>query len=139
VRDSSGNNRSSNRNDNDPAQEEPGGDHKTTRVVKTLWPKQAGTIRLTRRFGDALVCVRYRHDATGLHRFTTVEVIVDEAPVSGLRVDRRIYGVHIGLHESELRARAIGQGARWDNHSKLWRMRGKAIKFLGLRERIRAG
>ena len=125
-------------NDEDKAAgeaDDPG--YKETRVVKTLWPKQAGTIRLTRRFGSTLVCVRYRHDATGLHRFTTVEVVVDEAPISGTRVDRQIYGVRIGLHEHELRARAKAHGARWDNQAKLWRMRGQAVKLLGLRRRIR--
>jgi hypothetical protein len=121
--------------DNDTDRDPPG--HKTTHVVKTLWPKQAGTIRLTQRFGSALVCVRYRHDAAGLHRFTTVEVVVDEAPVSSTRLDRQIYGVRIGLHEPELRARAKAHGARWDNQAKLWRMRGKAVKLLGLYRRIR--
>lgn len=54
-----------------------------THVVKTLWPPQAGTIKLSRRYGPALLCVRYRHDETGLRRYTTIELIVDEAPVMG--------------------------------------------------------
>lgn len=57
-----------------------------THVVKTLWPPQAGTIKLSRRYGPALLCVRYRHDEAGLRRYTTVELIVDEAPVKGNRL-----------------------------------------------------
>ncbi|HKX41878.1 MAG TPA: hypothetical protein VJO99_12025, partial [Burkholderiaceae bacterium] len=54
---------------------------RTTHVVKRLSPTQAGALKLARRYGDALVCVRYRHDAAGRHRYTTVELIIDEAPI----------------------------------------------------------
>jgi hypothetical protein len=111
--------------------------HRNTQVVKTLWPPRPGTLKLARRFGNTLVCVRYRHDPLGLHRYTTVELIVDEAPVTSARVDRHVYGVKIGLHEHELRARAKAQGAKWDDAAKLWRLRGKAVKHLGLQARVR--
>jgi hypothetical protein len=110
--------------------------HKQTSVVKTLWPSQAGTLKLVRRFGSALVCVRYRHDATGLRRLTTVELVVDEAPVASRQSDRRVYGVRIGLHENELQARVKAHGAKWDKPAKLWRMRGRAIKLLKLYTRV---
>ncbi|NRF67842.1 hypothetical protein HLB44_12685 [Aquincola sp. S2] len=90
-----------------------------TRVVKTLWPPQAGTIKLSRRYGAALLCVRYRHDATGLRRYTTVELIVDEAPVTGPGVDRRIFAVRIGRLENELQATARALGAKWDKDAEL--------------------
>jgi hypothetical protein len=45
----------------------------------TLRPGQKGTKKLVSRFGDRLICVRYRYDATRRKRFTTVELIVDEA------------------------------------------------------------
>ena len=45
----------------------------------TLRPGQKGTKKLVARFGDRLICVRYRHDTTCRKRFTTVELIVDEA------------------------------------------------------------
>lgn len=52
-----------------------------TRVTKTLWPGQPGTLKLRQRHGPALLCVRYRHDADNQRRYTTVEIIVDEAPL----------------------------------------------------------
>ncbi len=52
------------------------------RVTKTLEPDQPGAVRLTRQYGDALLCVRYRRDPRGLTRYTTVELIVDRAPVA---------------------------------------------------------
>ena len=42
----------------------------STRVVKKMSPAQPGAVKLARRFGDALVCVRYRHDAQGQQRYT---------------------------------------------------------------------
>jgi len=45
----------------------------------TLRPGQKGTKKLLARFGDRLICVRYRYDTTRRKRFTTVELIVDEA------------------------------------------------------------
>ena len=50
------------------------------RVVKTLLPAQPGTLKLQRRYGDALLCVRYREDAGGTTRYTIVELVVDSAP-----------------------------------------------------------
>lgn len=110
--------------------------HRQTRVVKTLWPRQAGTIKLLQRFGADLVCVRYRHDLTGLHRLTTVEIVVDQNSVASRRSDREVFSVRIGRLEHELRARAKAQGARWDDTSKLWRMRGKGVKLLKLHARV---
>jgi hypothetical protein len=47
------------------------------RVVKKLSPAQPGAIKLGRRYGDALLCVRYRHDNNNQYRYTTVELIVE--------------------------------------------------------------
>jgi len=49
-------------------------------VVKTLRPGDSGTKKLTERFGDRLVCVRYRKDGDKKRRYTTIELIVDEGP-----------------------------------------------------------
>ena len=52
-----------------------------TRVVKKIPASQPGALKLARCYGDALVCVRYRHDAQGLNRYTTVDLMVDHAPI----------------------------------------------------------
>lgn len=46
----------------------------------TLRPGQRGTRKLVDRFGEKLICARYRYDPAGRRRVTTVELIVDEAP-----------------------------------------------------------
>ncbi len=45
-----------------------------------LKPGQNGTKKLLARFGERLVCVRYRYDAARSLRFTTVELIVSQGP-----------------------------------------------------------
>lgn len=44
------------------------GDDTTFPVIKRMAPHQPGAVKLARRYGDALVCVRYRQDPDGQHR-----------------------------------------------------------------------
>jgi hypothetical protein len=44
-----------------------------------LKPGQRGTKRLSEKYGDQLVCVRYRYDDATKKRYKTVELIVDVA------------------------------------------------------------
>jgi len=103
------------------------------RVTKTLEPDQTGAVRLTRQYGDALLCVRYRRDPRGLTRYTTVELIVDRAPVATKSM--RVVGVRIQFGEEQLRLRARNAGARWDKEARLWRMPLSIARALGLTER----
>jgi hypothetical protein len=48
------------------------------RTRLTLAPGQNGTKKLARRFGERLICVRYRYDEVTKRRFKTVELVVDE-------------------------------------------------------------
>jgi hypothetical protein len=116
--------------------DERGSGPERTSVVKTLWPPQPGTVKLSRRFGEALLCVRYRHDRTGLRRYTTVELIVEQAPVTSRRADESAHSVHIGLFEKELRRLAMEHHATWDDATRTWRMTGATIKRLGLERQV---
>ncbi len=50
------------------------------RVRLVRRPGQHGTREYTEQYGDRLICVRYRYDATAGRRYKTIEIIVDEAP-----------------------------------------------------------
>ena len=45
----------------------------------TLRPGQKGTKHLMEKYGERLICVRYRYDETTHKRYTTVELIEAEA------------------------------------------------------------
>jgi hypothetical protein len=105
------------------------------RVSKKLAPTQPGAIKLARRYGDALLCVRYRRSANGSHRCTTVELIVECVPLAQPRGDR-IVGVRIGCDETQLPAIARESGATWDRAARLWRMPLRTAKRLRVAERV---
>lgn len=117
-----------------PASDEP---WPTTRVSKTLWPPQAGTKRLRDRYGAALVCVRYRHDAEGRHRYTTVELMVDHGPVRTPRGGRRIYELDVPYWNDTLRRELLNAGAEWDKEANVWRLSLSTGKALGVVRQMR--
>jgi len=104
-----------------------------------LKPGQKGTKRMVERFGDSLLCVRYRYDETRGVRLKTVEIIVDEKewkPSSRLR-DDYIVAVTVPNTENDLRDMLKAAGGRWDPLEKLWRVRyGSISGNAELEERI---
>jgi hypothetical protein len=104
------------------------------RVTKKLLPGQPGTLKLARRYGDKLLCVRYRLDAQQRQRYTTVELVIDRGPASRRR--DRIVWVKVRFEEAALQAQIRAQGAVWDRETKLWRMPYQAAAKLGLKARI---
>ena len=107
------------------------------RVLKKLGPEQPGAIKLARHYGDALVCVRYRRDANGSHRHTTVELVVDCVAVETRNGKaERIVGVRVGFNETQLRQQVRDSGAKWDAPACLWRMPLRTAKRLGLLDRV---
>jgi hypothetical protein len=61
----------------------------------TLQPHQRGAKQLLAKYGDRLVCVRYRYDFEQKRRLKTVELIVEEChwipETKGENVGRRVY------------------------------------------------
>lgn len=108
----------------------------TTRVTKKLTPEQRGALGWARKYGAALVCVRYRVDAGAGRRFTTVELLVDEAPLAPPKRDDAMVWLRIGVEEFELRERIKRAGARWEPARKLWRLPSITARRLGLQARV---
>lgn len=72
------------------------------RTRLTLTPGQNGTKHLVDKYGDRLVCVRYRYDEAKQRRLKTVELIVEES--EWLPARRRLSG-----EGSLRRGRAAGE------------------------------
>lgn len=125
------------------AEDVPGDDPwSMTRVVKTLWPPARGTIKLQQRFGAVLVCVRYRRDAAGRHRYTTVELVVDHAPLRWRRATRGKNGMEV----VEIKPREWNDpmhdvleemGATWDKRTRSWTLPKPLAAHLRPRSRSR--
>jgi hypothetical protein len=105
-----------------------------SRIAKKLNPDQKGALRLAERFGNRLVCVRYRTDAESGRRFTTVEIIVEErAPIVP---EPATVLVRVNWNETELRHAIKAQGGVWLQDRKLWRVPREAIRKLKIHDRV---
>ena len=113
-------------------------------VTKTLKPGDPGTAQLQRRYGERLVCVRYRFDSTRYKNLTTVEIIVDErdSPGGHHPLDTRRPApkqqvlVRVDFAETDLRIRVKEAHGRWDPERRGWVLPYATVKELGLTERI---
>lgn len=98
------------------------------RVIKTLGAGDRGALKLARRYGGALICVRHRTDASGRTRFTTVELLVESAEIQ-TRSDREV-AVRVNYSEKALRQAVRDAGGRWDPVYEGWRVPMRVVQWL---------
>lgn len=95
-----------------------------TRLI--LKPGQRGTKRLVDKYGESLVCIRYRYDAENRQRLKTVELILEridwEPPPEKFTADS-IVAVKIEGYETDLRKLVKAAGGKWKPEQKLWFVR----------------
>jgi hypothetical protein len=103
---------------------------KDTKSYAHLKPGQKGTRRLVEKYGDSLLCVRYRYDEKRGVKLKTVEIIVEERPCSPTfrYRDTDIVAVMVPYNEKTLREILKAAGGRWNPEEKLWRVRYGAIR-----------
>ena len=109
-----------------------------SQIVKKIQPHQNGARRLSTRFAERLVCVRYRTDPETGRRFTTVEILVEEraptAPTANNRPTHQL--IRIGWGEGDLRETIKAHGGTWVRDRKLWRVSTEVIRRLKLGKRV---
>ena len=105
------------------------------RVAKRLKPGQPGTLKLARRYGDALLCVRYRHDEQRAERCTTVELVIDRAPLATPRAQRMV-AIRLCFDERALRATLHQAGAQWDRQAGVWHLPYEKAQALNIEHRV---
>src|SRR5260370_42469406 len=84
----------------------------------TLRPEMSGTKKLLARYGERLVCLRYRYDRATGRRVKTAELIVEDVAWAGRtrkprRNDPDLVGVRIGWKEGEPPAAVTPAGGVW--------------------------
>ncbi len=114
-------------------------------------PGDPGTQKLMARYGERLVCIRYRYDMAKRKRYKTIELILAEEdwhppkphpdddgsrrPAPKRYVTRRL-GIRIGYDEAELRQRIKTAGGLWDPSQRLWFVPEQEVRRLGLVQRV---
>jgi len=111
----------------------------------TLRPGQKGTKDLAKKYGDRLVCVRYKYDKQTRRRYTTVELIEkeiapDSAPTAPpapetMSPEQRL-GIRVEYWENDVREKVKAAGGIWRPRHKLWEMRYEDVIALGLEARV---
>jgi len=103
-----------------------------------LKPGQKGTKALVEKYGDDLVCVRYRYDEASRIRLKTVEIIVEkkQLPPAQGTPDNEIVPVQIAFGAKELGKMARSAGGNWDAEVKLWYIQYGNIKGTELEKHI---
>jgi hypothetical protein len=106
---------------------------------KIIRPNQPGTKKLVERFGNDLICVRYRYDKASNKRLKTVELIVEQRNherKSPTIPRNKLLPIRVNYRENEIRRLVKSAGGRWDNVKKVWELSYGGIIELGLQERI---
>ena len=92
-----------------------------TRLI--LKPGQRGTKALVEKYGDALVCVRFRYDAELRQRLKTVELVVERTswtpPEPRFPLDSLV-PLHIEAADLRKRSMAKAAGGSWDHEKRVW-------------------
>ncbi|MCW8828668.1 MAG: hypothetical protein OQK94_06390 [Gammaproteobacteria bacterium] len=115
------------------------------RITTTLRPGQKGTKHLTEKYGERLVCVRYRLDQNTGKRYTTIELIEQESetcsPAADDKLDQHQYhsqrlGLRIEYWETDLREKVKQAGGIWRPRHKLWELPYSDVVSMGLESRV---
>lgn len=108
-----------------------------TRLI--LKPGQRGTKSLTDKYGDDLVCVRYRYDAETRQRLKTIELVLErtpwEPPPEKFSADT-VLTLRIEGYETEQRKKVKAAGGKWNPETRLWYVRYGAIAGTELEKHI---
>ena len=113
-------------------------------VIRTLKPGTPGTKGFLRQYGQQLVAIRYRNDPLQQRCLTTIEIIVEEKPLSdslphSFKLGRRgryLLPIHVAFEETDLRERVKSAGGKWEREYKVWLLQESLVIEMGLYQRI---
>ncbi len=108
-------------------------------TVKKLIHGKPGTKKWIRKYGDELICVRYRYVSELNERMITVELKVDSGRWKKNRKgipDNKIMNIKINYKEIDLRNKIKSMGGMWNKEKKVWELSYKFVKSLSLTDRI---
>ncbi len=109
------------------------------RTRLTLHPNQDGAKQLRDRYGDRLVCVRYRYDETKKQRWKTVELIIEKSdwePPTPRQPEAAVVAIQVAAQEREVRRQVKAVGGKWNPRKVVWELSYGQVVTLGLTDRI---
>jgi hypothetical protein len=109
------------------------------KIKRKLAPGEAGTKRWIEKFGNNLLCVRYRYDEDSKKKITTVEIAVAET--AWIKNPRRIPAnkiMHLRINYGEIKLANLvkAAGGKWNKQKKVWELSYSNVVALGLEKRV---
>lgn len=107
-------------------------------IYRRIPAGKPGTKKLIERYGEDLVCVRYKYDKENGIKYKTVELIIDKGlwNPDRLRKEEETVAVKINFNEFDKRQKIRDAGGRWNKEMKVYELSYKQVKKLGLTDRI---
>ena len=107
-------------------------------MYRRIKPDQPGAKKWTRKYGERLVCVRYRYDPEQEIKTKTVELIVEKSSwkPKNKTPPHKIVRLRIEYGEKQLGLLVRAAGGRWNKEKKVWEIPCREVKALGLEDRI---
>lgn len=114
-------------------------------------PGEKGTRKLVEKYGERLICIRYRYDPARRKRLKTVELIIAEedwqppephpqelkpAGLGPTTFYTRRVGIRLAYDEVDLRRQVKAVGGMWDPAERLWFVPEEYVRRLGLVQRV---
>ena len=109
------------------------------RIKRIVKPGQPGTKKLIEKFGDNLICVRYRYDAKNKRMFKTIELVIEDLPwqPNSLKIPlNKLVNLRVRINETEMRKQVKKAGGKWNHQKQVWQLPYKTALELQLTERI---
>ena len=110
-------------------------------TAKTVVAGKPGTGKWIKKYGDALLCVRYKYDLKRSRKIKTVELIVEDEPwdKDKNRIPaNKIVGLRIFYGEKALGLLIRNAGGTWNKDKRLWELPYRDVVNLGMEDRIEA-
>ncbi len=109
------------------------------KIKRKLLPGAPGTKKLVKKYGERLVCVRYRYDLKKGKKYKTVELIEEE---NDWKPDRRripankVVQIRVAYGEVEIGKALRNLGGKWNREKKTWEIAYRNVVNLGLEDRL---
>ena len=109
------------------------------RLGKTIKAGRPGTKKWVNKYGEKLICVRYKYDFERKMKIKTVELIVEEKPWNPdkhiVPANKKV-GIKVLYGEINIGKLVKAAGGYWNRKRKIWELPYKEAIALGLEERI---
>ena len=108
-------------------------------IKKTLLPGDPGTKAVTEKFGEKLICIRYRYDPEKQMRLKTAEIILEAKvwkPDKKRIPGNKLIKIRVGKFETTVQTLVQSYGGKRTDQTNTWLLPYCTIKKLNLQKRI---